>query len=484
VLEVDDRLAVDWTRPQEYPYKAKNTKQGLGSLRAGYFFVVWGKGTVGAVPARLPDRQFRAMLSADAGEPFSSFSVSLPIEESLIDQISQTVRPDSARRSPAGVLSSPTGTMGPAKLSSGLAVPSVAESRLANGSPVAGGSLAAQYQEAEAAAIRLRRPGEALLWYYASAIVQPASAQWHQQYRWLPGLHRPCVTVHFGVGIRARGHKTRTSQIHFDSRGPGSGWASLAKRTAPIGESLLAMIDQHALELKPDRWSVTAADANRNGRAKRSSLVTRERMLPVTYLGQGSRSQLTQRAIRQACDVLVWFELSTAEAGHPRWFSYELFDLGRRKSLLKSPRIPSREGPARSGGAASGGPSYFDTPTQQACWELQDLLEDKLSFQPLPAEIQTKHAVSRISNLARRQTINPLAALAEMCVYRNLGFVDNRQLLAGFRSLLGSAEDGETLMLGSERGKRRILRRWLPFEDPRHQEGLIAASRSQDEEDD
>ncbi len=73
IVEADQ--AVPWTKPSEYELDGRDPKRGLGGLREGHFFVIWGGGTVGRVPQSVPTPQAVAMFTIAAGERFSASDV-------------------------------------------------------------------------------------------------------------------------------------------------------------------------------------------------------------------------------------------------------------------------------------------------------------------------------------------------------------------------------------------------------------------------
>jgi hypothetical protein len=76
VLEVDDRLAVPWTKPSDYELDLASPAKGLGELRSGILFVVWGDGTVGQVSDAISAADWIAMFTIDSGDMFYASKVS------------------------------------------------------------------------------------------------------------------------------------------------------------------------------------------------------------------------------------------------------------------------------------------------------------------------------------------------------------------------------------------------------------------------
>lgn len=78
LLEVDDELAVPWTQPSDYRVNYAKPAEGMGDLRGGHFFAVWGDGTIGQIPLEKVAKCWKAMTSIDGGEPFSASQISQP----------------------------------------------------------------------------------------------------------------------------------------------------------------------------------------------------------------------------------------------------------------------------------------------------------------------------------------------------------------------------------------------------------------------
>ncbi len=107
VLEVDDELAVHWTKPQDLPFNLHRFNTNVGNLREDGFFVIWGTGEVTRVRPDATDAELRAAFTVDAGEPISSFAIRAEataepaVEEAAEDEIAKI-------KASAG----PTGTAG------------------------------------------------------------------------------------------------------------------------------------------------------------------------------------------------------------------------------------------------------------------------------------------------------------------------------------------------------------------------------------
>lgn len=457
LVEADDSQAVQWTRPQEYEYSAREPKLGLGKLREGHVLVVWGSGITGAVSTSTSPEDFRAMFTMDGGEPFSSYSISKPIDEEFFAQFGEQ---NPTAQGNLAIASSPDQPNAPAILRAPAS------------------SLARDYSEAAHIANAMNEPADALLWFYASQVVQPSVASGGQDYRWVPALQRPSPTVHFGVGVRGSSGTLRRRARSRNTRNRSNPErAKIVNEISDVGEKLLGIIEEHAVSLVPQALAGTAATATPASRSKSRRGSSQDAAIPVSYLGKASRSELTQEAVDSACDVLVLFETEESPSGVTRQVSCDLIDLIRGKKIVSIPAIHWRVGTSVSKLMEE------DETFQEKFWELSDALEDRFVFQDWPEGLKSRHVQARIASLAEKKTFNMLAALAEVSMYASRGLIDRQQLLDGFRGLLGD-EDGEILMLGSDSRRKRILRKWLPAEDPSELQQLANSRRSTRGEDD
>jgi hypothetical protein len=95
LLEVDDQLACAWTKPEDYNLNAMTPPSGLGELRQGGFFVVFGGGRVRQIGADASLAQMKGVLSIDDGDALSYSEVSMPASSEVAAAV--------GRADPAGV---------------------------------------------------------------------------------------------------------------------------------------------------------------------------------------------------------------------------------------------------------------------------------------------------------------------------------------------------------------------------------------------
>jgi hypothetical protein len=442
VVEVNDEQSVPWTQPSEYVFSAATPQAGLGGLRQGHVFVIWGGGRVAAVALRTPPESFRAMFTIDGGEPLSSYVVSRPLEKAVLAELSQTKKPAVSK-----VTSPPDPTASGDRMADGWSSPSASQDV----------GLARRYARAAERAFAAGRAGDALLWQYAANLLQSPDVRWDEEYGWVAALQRPCLTVHFCVGVRGG---TRTPVAVRETRRQTShARDAMVGAISPVGERLLHIVERHAETLIPRELAAAeSTHVDRHSSRGRSSNLP-QALRPVTYLGIGTRAELTARARAKAGDVLVLFETNPPSATSARWISCDLIDLARGRRIVSVPAIHWQAGNS----AASSPPGA--AALKRSGWQLKDTLEDHLVLQPWPAAILPKHVLARIASLAERQTLNTLEALAEMACYHRRGLVSDEQLRAGFSGLL-DADQAESLLGDSDKLRRRVLRTWLPAEEP------------------
>jgi hypothetical protein len=77
LVEVDDELAVPWTKPADYDVDRMQPMQGLSGLRDGYCFVAWADGRIAQLKGEDMQASWRSMFTIDGGERFSANKISM-----------------------------------------------------------------------------------------------------------------------------------------------------------------------------------------------------------------------------------------------------------------------------------------------------------------------------------------------------------------------------------------------------------------------
>jgi hypothetical protein len=347
--------------------------------------------------------------------------------------------------------------------------------------------LATTYLDRSTAEMSRGAERESTDWFYAAALASPPGGSWVERYQWVPGLRRPVPILRFAVGLQYSG--PRQSQLEQAAsargrRGAGSANVSWKQATGEIGESIVDMIASHleqnaensllelAIAPPPTRGARGARNARTARPATRTSVLLRtspgESLAPgVTFLGAADESVLRAGARRAGIEVLVlvdWRDL-----GHKQSVRLELIDTARDVSIFQLPWIESSAiGEAQAKLLA-------DNPFPQFLSQLAEFIEEQLSPQPLPEQIQPRHVAGRLATLSATKPENPLATLAEMRFYRERGLADDTQLLMAFQSLIG-AKPGIELSLGDAAARERVLKPSLPVIPPQTTSPRVVAS--------
>ncbi|MEM9186929.1 MAG: DUF1559 domain-containing protein [Planctomycetota bacterium] len=455
ILEAPPERAVEWTRPDDFDVEPRAPLAGLGSHRGGLVFVGWADGSAGSIPSSTSARQFLAATTFEGGEPFRQYQINSPIDPSAVLAGGGAPAGGGGLAGPAGATATSGGTAPTGPLG-GSAVAS---------SPT---GLAQQYLEAATAAKSQGFATDAWHWLAGAVCVGAPPSSWVGEYNWATGLRRPVLGLHFGVGLV--GAFDRPANDRRPAEKPTR--EELLDETEPVGTPLLEMIEQHAAKTAPSAIAGDAkAPSQQNRRRSRYDVGP-----PVTFLeparGEG---ELIRRGAALGCDVVVAVKVETRSDGQ-KYITVELHDPVRREKLATSGRIlsPLEEDKADF---------LRDKQYQAASWRIKDFLEDELTPGPWPVTLRPSQAAGRMTSLSRSRTAWPLTALIEMRYYRSQGLVDDAQLLRAMTGLLG--DDATPLLLGSDTKKRRVLRQWLPSDDPA---AILAAAerrraREEDEDD-
>lgn len=96
LMEVDDSLAVPWTKPSDYRATQVDPRRGLGELRKDGFFAIWADGFVTRIRQDVPLASLWAAYTIDAGDSVFRDSISIPADEDL--QVAEVERAEELRK--------------------------------------------------------------------------------------------------------------------------------------------------------------------------------------------------------------------------------------------------------------------------------------------------------------------------------------------------------------------------------------------------
>ena len=80
LVEVNDRAAVPWTKPEDYELDASNPKRGLFGLYTDGVFAIWGDGAVQRIPQDISDSSLLATFTIAGAENLEGVTIRVPAE--------------------------------------------------------------------------------------------------------------------------------------------------------------------------------------------------------------------------------------------------------------------------------------------------------------------------------------------------------------------------------------------------------------------
>ncbi len=435
LVEADDSIAVPWTEPRDLQVGNTQLAARLGGLRSDGFFAVFGGGRLARIPTGLDDRAIRGIFTIDGGEPMPASAMgemataelaSAPSEPSAT---SSSIVQASANRLATSIDSSGNAT---SARSGGTARRTAAE-------------FSAQARIAAEAGLE----PEAIRYCHAAYLTGESGP--NEWFRWIPGLRRPAIAVRLGIGLDYIGSDRQSLQrLLADDSNPNA-WSRQRKELERIvGEMappVLQLLDSIPPFLPPPVSLAGPAQAD----AARA-------FLGPTFLGAADSSTLQQVARREGVDCLVLFVVEERLPRRSASFhvvSVNVIDVVGRRPLYEGPRISYLRR------QQAGQDPLYEDPIPQVALELEELVTQKLRPQPIPAQLQPRHAARRVRQLSRTSGDPRLAALSEMRFYQRNDLISLQQLLTAFQTVLGT-DPGLALLAGSPTAQREALAEWLP----------------------
>lgn len=423
LLEVDDTQAVNWIEPTDYNFDPGDPVKGLGELRRGEFFVGWGSGLVTGVPLSVnPDFMHSLVCRNDSGfdvQPAPVMELIRPIDLAKYDGGASAKK---AAAKEEGV---------------------TAESALDDS------SLAKLLWEAAESSAVLGQSDDAWRWMMAAIVSGADPSRWEGDFRWVPGLRRPSMGVHIGVTVRgqvARGGQTPSAEIGRFPEERLELREFFIAATQPFGGTMLETLEEHALAVAPGVLHQEIMD--------RKYLPVES---PISYIPPlPSESETRKRAMQLGCDALVIFDV-TASSGIA--VDISIVDVGKGVKIFDLPKLVFRPGPDAERALLN------DEKYRDARWAFKDYLDDQITGVGWPMQLSAPMMSKRVAALGASDSKQPLSAMVEMRYYRTLKLVDDEQLLEAMRPMIGK-ENAISLILGYGQKKQRVLREWLPEDNP------------------
>ncbi|MEM1303559.1 MAG: DUF1559 domain-containing protein [Planctomycetota bacterium] len=440
VVEADSPRATIWTKPDDLDIDSASAMRKIGRLRGGFTYAVWADATIDALDMSKPRDALMSVFRYGGQGGVTRAEVTAPL-----DAESMAARGLGVGRNAGAIASFQDG--GPSTPAS----PSD-EVDLGNGSggPLASGAAAQSSpnllaSNCLAAARRSRAAGsatESWRWLFGATTADLPADAWSNDVKWVPGLKRPSLGLHWAVGMVAGTRPTSSRSTGPRYQDANRSRDEILRATAPFGGELLPVIEKAADVAQPASLRID----------------DEEDALPaVTYLPpSSSTSDLVDRAAAAGADLVVLFSIDVGSGGRSRSGEMVIYDVVQRRQLRRFSGMQSRAG---QGAAAT------QEQIKKVRWELGDYVEDALAPASWPVRLTPGIAEKRVRALGETKSAYAPKQIAEMRYYRGLGLIDDAELLRAMARLIGN-DQAIDLMLGSDAKKRRVLREWLPNDDP------------------
>lgn len=451
IMEVDNGRAVPWTSTDDYKHQAKGPLRGIGGLygvgpQGKQAYALWADGVVAPVLlAASPEKIMAACLCRGATDvtraQLAPPGYVLPMTQLASNATTPTSSSTDTNNRPGRTTSS--------------------------ASPV--DKLVASYLIAAEASSTEGMMSDAWQWYYGAIAAGAPAERWLDETKWVPGLQRPTVGLHWAVGIatddNTRGRQRPSHNITLRQRRE-----NLLDRASPFSSTLLPVIEELAAKSAPQLFAPEEQPGNSRHRTNQTITA------PVSYLETSPAvSDLVQQALAAKADVLAVFKVDTSSSGRTRDVQIYLYDMMRKQPLQRWRDLSARN---------IAGTKDFEPreSAERTLWQFKDYLEDSLTPSEWPVELQPRMAKKRTQSLATTETAQPLKAILEMQYYNALNLIDNADLLVSVNQLIGE-DQGTALLLGGATKRRRVLREWLPSDDPAAVVAVAKKSRRANEDD-
>ena len=445
LVEANDELATEWTRPSDLDVDVRNPSAGLGGLRQDGLFVLWGGGRLSRIEANESPKNLKAMFTIDGGESLAYQSISRAAVATLSTN-SQAAASQQPINSKASVGSTQT------------AVTTAENARTA--SSVAPAMPRSELVEKAQFAFQSGREDEAVDLAYIGFLTEQLDPL--SSYKWIPALRRPASFVRFGIIVDYRGvHLAKLKQMYPGETKSGA-WSSqralLKQIVGDIGEPLIEVLKSHEPFAPAELLhGIEATQQTTKRNRNRES----DQVLPcVTLLGAGNVSKMLRYAKQRGMDLALIFEVDEHETrGKSKKINkaviVKLHDVERNKVVYKSPpvRYNLRDLKLKD--------PLFEDPIDQTIQELGEFLEEQLHPQPLPSKLQPKHALARANLLAKRRLDDPLPRLAEINFYRTADLLSLGEAHHAFQSIINDS-DALRLLAGTQEERLRVLKEYMP----------------------
>jgi len=482
LLEVDDSHAVPWTQPEDFPIRATETFDGLGTLRQDGVFAAFGGGHLALLPKDMNPRDFFQWTKIDDGGTRPPF---VPMAAPATKQVAQGAgaaggeKTTVAGGADSSQLSPETGSTG-----SILDQPQEAQERGREQVDHLKEKLQdpASLKPADLvdAGLRMLSGGEELegmKYLHTAALVTSDEDTWHEKMKWVPALQRPLLALRWGVAVEYTGPEKYLKnpepikpQVRRTNRS-GESSRSLSQYAGELRDIFYGSL---TTRIRDGQWGPVLVHAHKHQNRSARRLTTGSRGLPpvnswmttgMTFVGIAPQhSQLIRAARQEGLDVLLLIKVNVRVTSQKQVYNSteaQVIDLApdkhERTLFATDALVNLRVEQQRK-------ENLTEDPVQEQAERFEAFLESEFQMKPLPAALSPEHAAGRAAELAELEVEDPLPLLTEIRLYHLRDLITDRQLAAAYTSLIGR-DAARSLVLGQTSERIGAVARWLP--DPK-----------------
>ncbi len=179
----------------------------------------------------------------------------------------------------------------------------------------------------------------------------------------------------------------------------------------------------------------------------------------VMLLGEGSKSDLLQRAKEMGLDGLLMFSTRVTSGRNPKGTAViKVINVHTEEEVFKSRNLAS-DTVAKARERSS---SEKTDPVALALDGLfKEMLDQKFKAQPLPENLKPEHVTQRINDLMSRSHSDPLPVAIEILAFRRMEMVDSELASQALDTILGEGA-GNALLAGDLAARQAAIRDFLP----------------------
>lgn len=263
---------------------------------------------------------------------------------------------------------------------------------------------------------------------YAQLLSDDVST-WQKTLKWCPALNRPLIGLRWGFGARYSGQKPKDAVVMPQ---PISALLERGVAAVTAGVGLKLMTELIAKSVNFGIWP-PPDDV---------------RLTTPVLLGGGTRQELLDGAKSAGLDFIVVSSFSNIKVGNRRDVAMvmQLVEVDTGKQLYRSQRVTSKQL------TSPGSQASDDIVVQLMQW-----VDDNLTLQDVNPDMIRKSIAGRLEVIpSLKLPANPLAIVAELRFYQELGKLTSEQAQTYYTQFL-SDEEAKILATGSAAERQQIL---------------------------